>query len=47
MAENKPQLSAYERGRVDEIIKALKFLEEDKMISYAEEIEFLEKIRKM
>lgn len=45
--ENKLQLSAYERGRVDEIIKALKFLEEDKMISYAEEIEFLEKIRKM
>ena len=47
MVENKTQLSAYERGRVDEIIKALKFLEEDKMICYAEEIEFLKKIRKM
>lgn len=47
MAENKPQLSARDRGYIDEIIKALKFLEEDKMISYAEEIEFLEKIRKM
>lgn len=38
-------LSARDRGRVDEIIKALKFLEEDKMICYADEIEFLKKIR--
>lgn len=41
----KPQFSAYERGRIDEIIKALEFLEKDKMISYAEEIDFLRKIR--
>lgn len=38
-------LSARDRGRIDEIIKALKFLEEDKMICYADEIEFLNKIR--
>lgn len=38
-------LSARDRGRIDEIIKALKFLEEDKMICYADEIEFLKKIR--
>jgi len=39
------KLSARDRGRIDEIIKALKFLEEDKMICYADEIEFLKKIR--
>lgn len=38
-------MSARDRGRIDEIIKALKFLEEDKMICYADEIEFLKKIR--
>ena len=38
-------MSASDRGRIDEIIKALKFLEEDKMICYADEIEFLKKIR--
>ncbi len=38
-------LSARDRGRIDEIIKALEFLEEDKMICYADEIEFLKKIR--
>ena len=47
MTENKTQLSARDRGYIDEIIKALKFLGEDKMICYADEIEFLEKIRKM
>ena len=45
MNEKKLQLSAYEKGRIDEIIKALHFLEEDKMLSYAEEIKFLEDIR--
>ena len=38
-------MSARDRGRIDEIIKALKFLAEDKMICYADEIEFLKKIR--
>lgn len=38
-------LSARDRGRIDEIIKALEFLAEDKMICYADEIEFLKKIR--
>lgn len=38
-------MSARDRGRIDEIIKALKFLEEDKMICYTDEIEFLKKIR--
>ena len=56
ITENKPKpvypvqikstlLSARDRGRIDEIIKALKFLEEDKKICYADEIEFLKKIR--
>lgn len=38
-------LTAQDRGRIDEIIKALQFLEKDKMICYADEIEFLKKIR--
>ena len=38
-------LSAKDRGRIDEIIKALKFLEEDKMLCYADEIDFLKRIR--
>ena len=38
-------LSARDRGRIDEIIKALKFLEEDKMLCYADEIDFLKRIR--
>ena len=42
---NTHTLSARDRGRIDEIIKALRFLEEDKMICYADEIEFLNKIR--
>ena len=41
----KTTLSARDRGRIDEIIKALKFLEEDKMLCYADEIDFLKKIR--
>ena len=44
--QNKTTLmSARDRGRIDEIIKALKFLEEDKMLCYADEIDFLKKIR--
>lgn len=39
------RMSARDRGMIDEIIKALKFLEEDKMICYTDEIEFLKKIR--
>lgn len=42
---NTHTLSARDRGRIDEIIKALKFLEEDKMLCYADEIDFLKKIR--
>lgn len=42
---NTPTLSARDRGRIDEIIKALKFLEEDKMLCYADEIGFLKRIR--
>lgn len=38
-------LSVRDRGRIDEIIKALEFLEKDKMLCYADEIEFLNKIR--
>lgn len=44
-SQNPSMLSARDRGRIDEIIKALKFLEEDKMICYANEIDFLNKIR--
>ena len=54
ITENKPvypeqikstRMSARDRGIIDEIIKAFKFLEEDKMICYTDEIEFLKKIR--
>ena len=41
-----PQLSAADRGIIDEIIFALNSLGEEKMISYHKEIEFLNKIRK-
>ena len=44
--DKKPTLlSARDRGRIDEIIKALEFLEEDKLLNYSFEIEFLKKIR--
>ena len=43
--QNPSMLSALERGFIDNIISTLKFLEEDKMICYADEIEFLKKIR--
>ena len=39
------RMSSRDRGIIDEIIKVLKFLEEDKMICYTNEIEFLKKIR--
>ena len=38
-------LSARDRGRIDEIIKALEALEQDKMLCYSDEISFLKKIR--
>lgn len=38
-------MSARDRGAIDEIIRALKALEQDKMLCYSEEIEFLKKIR--
>lgn len=38
-------LSARDRGTIDEIIKALKALEQDKMLCYADEIRFLKRIR--
>ena len=42
-----PQLSAADRGIIDEIIFALNSLGKEKMISYHKEIEFLNKIRKL
>lgn len=42
-----PQLSAADRGIIDEIIFALNSLSKEKMISYHKEIEFLNKIRKL
>lgn len=38
-------LSARDRGAIDEIIKALEALEQDKMLCYAGEIGFLKRIR--
>lgn len=38
-------LSARDRGTIDEIIKALNALEQDKMLCYADEISFLKRIR--
>lgn len=45
--KNKALLTAYDRGRIDEIIMALTTLEDEKMINYNEEIDFLNKIRKL
>ena len=42
---NTHMLSARDRGRIDEIIKALEALEQDKMLCYADEISFLKRIR--
>lgn len=42
---NTHTLSARDRGRIDEIIKALEALEQDKMLCYADEIGFLKRIR--
>lgn len=43
--ENSKWLSSYERGRIDDIILALRTLGNEKLISYTEEINFLLKIR--
>ena len=37
--------SAQDRGKIDDIIHALQFLEKDKMLNYADEIDFLNNIR--
>lgn len=42
---NTHMLSARDRGTIDEIIKALEALEQDKMLCYADEIGFLKRIR--
>ena len=42
---NTHTLSARDRGTIDEIIKALNALEQDKMLCYADEIGFLKRIR--
>ena len=42
---NTHMLSARDRGRIDEIIKALEALEQDKMLCYSDEISFLKRIR--
>ena len=42
---NTHTLSARDRGTIDEIIKALEALEQDKMLCYADEIGFLKRIR--
>lgn len=41
---NTHTLSARDRGTIDEIIKALNALEQDKMLCYADEIGFLKRI---
>ena len=41
------QMSAADRGIIDEIIFALKTLSEEKMISYDKEIEWLNQLRKL
>lgn len=38
-------LTAHDRGKIDEIVKALRYLETEHLISYSEEIDFLYKIR--
>lgn len=43
--ESFKSLSSYERGRIDDIILALRTLGDEKLISYTEEINFLLKIR--
>lgn len=42
---NTHTLSARDRGTIDEIIKALNALEQDKMLCYADEIGFMKRIR--
>ena len=38
-------LTASDRGKIDEIVEALRYLETEHLISYSEEIDFLYKIR--
>lgn len=45
--KNKLLLTASDRGKIDEIILALTTLGQEKMINYDEEIDFLNKIRKL
>lgn len=44
---NKVLFTAADRGKIDEIILALRTLGNEKMISYTEEIEFLLKLRNL
>lgn len=45
-SDKKKLLTAADRGKIDEIIMALENYEEEKMINYKEEIDFLKNIRK-
>lgn len=38
-------LTASDRGKIDEIVEALRYLETEHLINYSEEIDFLYKIR--
>ena len=40
-----PILTSEDRGKIDEIVEALRYLETEHLISYSEEIDFLYKIR--
>lgn len=46
LGDKKKLLTASDRGKIDEIIMALENYEEEKMINYKEEIDFLKNIRK-
>ena len=41
---NEKTLTAYDCGKIDEIIKALRYLETEYLINYSDEIDFLYKI---
>lgn len=40
-----PTLTSEDRGKIDEIVEALYYLETEHLINYSEEIDFLYKIR--
>ena len=44
-SQNPSMLSALERGFIDNIIDTLEFIEKDKAVCYADEIELLKKIK--